>query len=32
MSSHPLPANRIEELEDQIKKMFPNGVPPNLIP
>jgi beta-barrel assembly-enhancing protease len=32
MSSHPLPANRIEELEDQIRKMFPNGVPSNLIP
>jgi predicted Zn-dependent protease len=32
MSSHPLPANRIEELEDRIKKMFPNGVPSNLIP
>jgi predicted Zn-dependent protease len=32
MSSHPLPANRIEELEDRIKKMFPNGVPSNLVP
>lgn len=32
MSSHPLPANRIEELEDQIRKMFPNGIPRNLVP
>lgn len=32
MSSHPLPANRIEDLEDRIKKMFPNGIPRNLVP
>ena len=29
-STHPNPDNRIQEIEDEINKLFPNGVPDNL--
>jgi beta-barrel assembly-enhancing protease len=31
-SSHPIPANRIQQINEIIGKAFPAGVPPNLIP
>jgi beta-barrel assembly-enhancing protease len=30
MSSHPLPENRLTEIEQRVKEMFPNGVPKEL--
>ena len=30
-STHPNPANRIVKIQEEIKKQFPNGLPPNLV-
>jgi hypothetical protein len=31
MSTHPDPGNRIEEIQREIEKEFPNGVPDGLV-